>query len=255
VVKPFDDFNQKIIGKLAMPDTFKIIKKIQSTDRKKLNHTLKDLLIAMLIRFGKRGYIDFDNSKIGEWINEEGEYVKNLLSKLKTKKYLIIEGRKSNRKIYPGPKLVRDCESRTTSKIDSVRDSQSPVRDSQSPSYKKNKENKENNDVVVSLSSKYGFKFDKEIIEMLDGYPDKKLIDLFEYTKSKQPDNPNGFIFDAVKYDWKIPEYKPVKTAYDIAREQDEKNRQRMGPRDDTCLSVAEMRAIRTINYVARAGA
>lgn len=120
----------------------------------------------------------------------------------------------------------------------------------------KGKENeKKNNNVVVSLASKYGFELDEKITEMLDGYPDKKLIDLFEYTKSKKPDNPNGFIFDAVKYDWKIPEYKPVKTSWDIAREQDEKNRQRMGPRDGTCLSVAEMRAIRTTNYAARAGA
>lgn len=70
-----------------------------------------------------------------------------------------------------------------------------------------NKE-KENNDVVVSLALKYGFNIDEKIIRLLDGFPDKKLIDMFEYTKSKKPDNPCGFIFDAVRFGWNIPEYK-----------------------------------------------
>lgn len=162
----------------------------------------------MLIRFGKHEFIDFDNSKIGEWINEDEGYIKNLLSKLKTKKYLRIEGRKSNRKIYLGPKLVRDSQSQTTTKDNSVRDSQSPVRDSQSPSYNKEKENKENNDVVVLLALKYGFNFDEKIIELLSKDDEKSLIDLFEYTRSKKPDNPNAFIFSAKKNNWIIPEYR-----------------------------------------------
>lgn len=93
-------------------DIFKAIKSIQATDKNELNHTLKDLLISILIRFGENGYIWADNTQIGAWIGEDSEYVKNLLSKLKKKNYLNLEGRKSQRKIYPGAKLVRDPLSR-----------------------------------------------------------------------------------------------------------------------------------------------
>lgn len=119
---PFDDFNLKIIESGQMKNVFETIKTIQSTDKKELNHTQKNLLVAILIRFGQRGNIGFNNDEIGSWIGEDGEYIKNILSKLKAKKYLKIEGRKSNRKIYPGPKLFRDSQSQTKK----VRDSQSP---------------------------------------------------------------------------------------------------------------------------------
>jgi hypothetical protein len=109
-------------------DIFETIKSIQSINKNELNHTLKNVLISILIRFGNNGHIWATNSQIGEWIGEDGEYIKNLLSKLKKRGLLKIEGRKSQRKIYPGPKLVRDHQSR----IKNVRDSQSRYRDHQS---------------------------------------------------------------------------------------------------------------------------
>lgn len=194
-----------------MPDIFKIIKSIQSTDKNELNHTLKNLLIAMLIRFGNRKYIDFNNSKIGEWIGEESEYVKNLLSKLKYKKYLKIKGRQSNRKIYLGPKIIRDWESRDRQKESETRDSQSPTRDSQSPSIK-DKEHKENyNNVVVVLFEEYGWNFKNSTVELFSKLDPKKYLDVLEYVRSKAKSNPEGFIVKILESGSNVPKYVPPK--------------------------------------------
>lgn len=194
-----------------MSDIFKIIKSIQSIDKNELNHTLKNLLIAMLIRFGNRKYIDFNNSKIGEWIGEESEYVKNLLSKLKYKKYLKIKGRQSNRKIYLGPKIIRDWESQDRKKESETRDYQSPTRDSQSPSIK-DKEHIENyNNVVVVLFEEYGWNFKNSTVELFSKLDPKKYLDVLEYSRSKAKSNPEGFLVKILESGSNVPKYVPPK--------------------------------------------
>lgn len=165
----------------------------------------------MLIRFGNRKYIDFNNSKIGEWIGEESEYVKNLLSKLKYKKYLKIKGRQSNRKIYLGPKIIRDWGSRDRQKESETRDSQSPTRDSQSPSIK-DKEHKENyNNVVVVLFEEYGWNFKNSTVELFSELDSKKYLDVLEYVCSKAKSNPEGFLVKILESGSNVPKYVPPK--------------------------------------------
>lgn len=114
------------------------------------------------------------------------------------------------------------------------------------------------NKVVVVLLEKYGFDIGPVQAEKLNHFDVETQLSAIESTKQNSTSNPVKYLDRILDNDCKgikLAATKPVKTAYDIAREQDEKNRQRMGSPDDTCLSVAEMRAIRTTNYAARAGA
>lgn len=87
-----------------MQNIFKIIKSIQKIDRKILPHAEKNLLISIAIHLGENGHIWPTNEQMGERIGESKDYVKNLLMRLKNKKYIAIEGRGKSRKI----KIIED---------------------------------------------------------------------------------------------------------------------------------------------------
>jgi hypothetical protein len=112
------------------------------------------------------------------------------------------------------------------------------------------------NKVVVVLLEKYGFDIGPVQIEKLNRFDVETQILAIEYTKQNATSNPVKYLDRILDNDCKginPAVTKPVKTSYDIAREQDEKNRQRMGIPDDMPMSIDEMRKIKTINYAARA--
>lgn len=87
-------------GKIPVSNIFKVIKSIQKIDRKTLPHAEKNLLISIAIHLGENDHIWPTNEQMGERIGESKDYVKNLIMRLKNKKYIKIEGRYKSRKIY-----------------------------------------------------------------------------------------------------------------------------------------------------------
>lgn len=216
------------------------VRKIQSINRTILNHTLKNLLINIVMHFCSGSDTQLSNEFLGREINESADYVKNLLSKLKLKKYLEITGRGRNRKILPGENLFRDCQSLTDLLGDWQSRNGSEFGDCQSPNNDigdhgsrnlgnptsapiNNRRYKERRNVVVVLSEKFEFDFDDELRELLiQHWPEKDvgnfggmIENLFKYTTAKSTDNPYGYIKKAITGNWKIPDCSEKKNNVD----------------------------------------
>jgi len=108
---------------------FKVIKSIQKIDRKTLPHAEKNLLISISIHLGENDHIWPTNEQMGERIGESKDYVKNLIMRLKNKKYIKIEGRYKSRKIYLNEEKI-------------IGNSQLPSGNPELPPYIKEKEKK-----------------------------------------------------------------------------------------------------------------
>lgn len=186
------------------------IKSIQAIDRKKLSHTEKNLLIAIAI---DENASRFNNEELGKLIGENKDYVKNLLMRLKRKKYLRTEGRGKNRQVFSNYQLpnsnseLPNNDKTVTTSYQNSENSNSELPNKITPIIYKRRY-KERRNVVVSISEKYCFKIDDKLMGLLIEDDDKSLIDLFEYTKNKKPDNPNAFMYSAKINNWNIPEYK-----------------------------------------------
>lgn len=202
------------------------IQAIQKIDRNSLPHAEKQILINLTI-LKSIGNNSPDNTLLGTNIGENKDYAKNLIARLKKKEFIDSFGKGKNRKIdilwtkifgnsqlpdnlFGNPELPNQTiESNSQLPNKAKGNSQLPNDASEKVTpiiYKRRY--KERRNVVVSLAEKYKYVPDEKLIESLIDDTEKELISLFEYTKSKKPDNPNGFMFSAKKNNWTIPEYK-----------------------------------------------
>lgn len=89
-----------------MPDIFSLIKSIHQIPRNKLPHAEKTLLVNILIHFGNSEYIWATNQQLADRVGECKDYVKNLIHRLKKKRYLVVTGRGKNREIRIDEKII-----------------------------------------------------------------------------------------------------------------------------------------------------
>jgi hypothetical protein len=190
------------------------IKSIQAIDRKKLSHTEKNLLIAIVIDEKARC---FNNEQLGKLIGENKDYVKNLLMRLKRKKYLRTEGKGKNRKIIGNSQLLNKTDMVTSSyQNDQNGNSQLPKKP---PTYI--------NNVVVVLLEKYGFDFGPVILEKLSRFSVSDQLRAIESTKAYATSNPARYIERILDNDCKgikLPD-KPIVDKYEAERKKIEQLR------------------------------
>ena len=159
------------------------IKAIQKIDRDKLPHAEKQALIQIAILIFENNLTP-DNQAIGDGIGENKDYVKNILTRLKSKGFINPIGRGKKRridiiweKVFGNSQLPNDLFS------NSQLPNQAPKSD---PPLLDN--------VVVVLLEKYGFDFGPVILEKLIRFPVSTQIKAIESTKAYSILNPARYI-------------------------------------------------------------
>jgi len=170
------------------------IKTIQKIDRTILPHAEKQTLIQIAILLFENNLTP-TNQAIGDGIGENKDYIKNILTRLKSKGFINLIGRGKSRRVdIVWPKIFGNDQLPVTESFSNSQLPNTSIGNSQLPNRPPPPPTPILNKVVVVSLEKHGFDFGPVILEKLNRFSVEDQIAAIESTAANAKTNPSRYI-------------------------------------------------------------